>query len=91
VLAHAARVGLPVVEAFKYRFGPFAERLRQLISSGAIGELRSVESTLGFTADAHDGRLFDPATAGGAMLDVGCYPASSPWGWPHGRASTARP
>ena len=76
VLAHAARVGLPVVEAFKYRFGPFAERLRQLISSGAIGELRSVDSTLGFAADAHDGRLFDPATAGGVILDVGCYPAS---------------
>ncbi|GAA4070809.1 hypothetical protein GCM10023065_25730 [Microbacterium laevaniformans] len=76
VLAHAARVGLPVVEAFKYRFGPFAEQLRRLVSSGAIGELRSVDSTLGFAADAHDGRLFDPATAGGAILDVGCYPAS---------------
>lgn len=76
VLAHAARVGLPVVEAFKYRFGPFPERLRELVSSGAIGELRAVDSTLGFAAGAHDGRLFDPATAGGAILDVGCYPAS---------------
>jgi len=76
VLAHAARVGLPVVEAFKYRFGPFPDRLRALISSGALGELVSVDSTLGFAADVHDGRLFDPATAGGAILDVGCYPAS---------------
>lgn len=76
VLAHAARVGLPVVEAFKYRFGPFPERLRELVSSGAIGELRAVDSTLGFAAGAHEGRLFDPATAGGAILDVGCYPAS---------------
>jgi len=76
VLAHAARVGLPVVEAFKYRFGPFPERLRQLIASGALGELVSVDSTLGFAADAQSGRLFDPATAGGAILDVGCYPAS---------------
>lgn len=76
VLAHAARVGLPVVEAFKYRFGPFPERLRELVSSGTLGELVSVDSTLGFAADAHDGRLFDPATAGGAILDVGCYPAS---------------
>lgn len=76
VLDHAARAGLPLVEAFKYRFGPFAEQLSRLVSSGVIGELRSVDSTLGFAADAHEGRLFDPATAGGAILDVGCYPAS---------------
>lgn len=76
VLAHAARRGLPVVEAFKYRFGPFPDRLRALISAGELGELVAVDSTLGFTADVYDGRLFDPETAGGAILDVGCYPAS---------------
>ncbi|MBF4562107.1 Gfo/Idh/MocA family oxidoreductase [Microbacterium sp. VKM Ac-2870] len=76
VLAHAGGVGLPVVEAFKYRFGPFADRLRALISAGVLGELISVDSTLGFAASVHEGRLFDPEIAGGAILDVGCYPAS---------------
>jgi predicted dehydrogenase len=76
VLAAATRAGSPLLEAFKYRFGPFAARLRQLVATGAIGEVTSVESTLGFAAAEHTGRLFDPETAGGAILDVGCYPVS---------------
>lgn len=76
VLAVAARTGLPLLEAFKYRFGPFAERLRTLLAEGAIGEIVEVEAALGFAAAEHTGRLFDPATAGGAILDVGCYPVS---------------
>lgn len=74
---HAARAaGLPLVEAFKYRFGPFADRLREVVGSGALGDLVEIESSLGFAAGSHTGRLFDPATAGGAILDVGCYPLS---------------
>lgn len=76
VLAAAARTGLPLLEAFKYRFGPFPARLREMLVDGAIGEVTGVESTLGFAATEHTGRLFDPTTAGGAILDVGCYPVS---------------
>ncbi|MCT9821312.1 Gfo/Idh/MocA family oxidoreductase [Microbacterium sp. W1N] len=76
VLQHAARVGLPVVEAFKYRFGPFPDRLRALLAEGAIGEVTEIEASLGFRAGERTGRLFDPETAGGAILDVGCYPIS---------------
>ena len=72
----ARAAGLPLVEAFKYRFGPFADRLRELVSGGALGDLVEIESSLGFAAGSHTGRLFDPATAGGAILDVGCYPLS---------------
>ncbi|MGV9195516.1 Gfo/Idh/MocA family protein [Microbacterium sp. MC2] len=76
VLAAAARTELPLLEAFKYRFGPFAQRLHEIVTGGAIGEITAVESSLGFAAAEHTGRLFDPATAGGAILDVGCYPVS---------------
>ena len=75
-IAAAADAGLPLLEAFKYRFGPFAELLRETVVSGAIGEVTAVESAVGFAASAKTGRLFDPATAGGAILDVGCYPVS---------------
>jgi dihydrodiol dehydrogenase / D-xylose 1-dehydrogenase (NADP) len=75
-IAHADRVGLPLVEAYKYRFGPFADRLRELLGSGRLGSIVEIESSLGFAAGSRTGRLFDPATAGGAILDVGCYPVS---------------
>lgn len=76
LLGVAERTGMPLVEAFKYRFGPFPQRLRELIADGAIGEILEVETTIGFTASARTGRLFDPAVAGGAILDAGCYPVS---------------
>lgn len=76
LLAVAERTGLPLVEAFKYRFGPFPDRLRDLVSSGVLGEITEIESSIGFTAGDRSGRLFDPATAGGAILDAGCYPVS---------------
>ncbi len=76
VLAHAERVGLPVVEAFKYRFGPFPDLLRSLVAEGTLGDIVEIETSLGFAAGERTGRLFDPATAGGAILDVGCYPVS---------------
>lgn len=76
VLAVAARTGLPLVEAFKYRFGPFPDLLRRTIAEGAIGDIVEVVTTIGFTATERTGRLFDPAVAGGAILDAGCYPVS---------------
>lgn len=75
-IAAARAAGLPLVEAFKYRFGPFADRLREMLGGDSLGEVVEIESSLGFAAGSHTGRLFDPATAGGAILDVGCYPLS---------------
>jgi predicted dehydrogenase len=76
VLAVAQRVGLPFLEAYKYRFGPLAAGLRQLISTGAIGRPLHVDASYGGAATARTGRLFEPALAGGAILDVGGYPVS---------------
>ena len=76
VLAAARAARVPLVEAFKYRFGPFPDRLRELISGGVLGEIVEVEASIGFAADPGIRRLFDPALAGGAILDAGCYPVS---------------
>ncbi|RMI08705.1 Gfo/Idh/MocA family protein [Cellulomonas triticagri] len=76
VLAAAAEARLPVVEAYKYRFTPFADALRSVITSGRIGAVRSLRAEFGFTSLSRTGRLFDPALAGGAVYDVGGYPVS---------------
>lgn len=74
ILDVAARARRPFLEAFKTRFGPFADALRSLVASGELGELRGLIADRGFVAETRTGRLFDPALAGGAVLDVGCYP-----------------
>jgi aryl-alcohol dehydrogenase-like predicted oxidoreductase/predicted dehydrogenase len=75
VLVDAARqAGVPLVEAFVYRFHPQTAALLDLIRSGAIGEVRHIDASFGFRKEEREGRLFDPATAGGGILDVGCYP-----------------
>lgn len=75
VLADAARqAGVPLIEAFVYRFHPQTAALLDLIRDGAIGEVRHIDASYAFRVDQRQGRLFDQATAGGGILDVGCYP-----------------
>jgi dihydrodiol dehydrogenase / D-xylose 1-dehydrogenase (NADP) len=76
VLEVAAVSGRPFLEAYKYRFGPLGEQLRTVIESGEIGVPVRLEAAFGFEAAERTGRVFDPADAGGAILDVGGYPVS---------------
>lgn len=73
----AARRGRLLMEAFMYRCHPQTRRLCALLADGAIGELRHIEASFGFSApfDA-ESRLFANDLAGGGILDVGCYPLS---------------
>lgn len=77
-VVEAARArGVFVMEAMWTRFQPAVVRLRELIGSGVIGEVRSVRADLGIRVpfDPAD-RLWDPAQGGGALLDLGVYPVS---------------
>ncbi|MDZ8171642.1 Gfo/Idh/MocA family protein [Microbacterium xanthum] len=76
VIDVARTVGRPFLEAFKTRFGPFAARVGDLVASGELGVVTSVDAAFGFAAGTREGRLFDSSLAGGALLDVGCYPVS---------------
>jgi D-xylose 1-dehydrogenase (NADP+, D-xylono-1,5-lactone-forming) len=66
--------GLFCMEAFMWRHNPQTRRLEQLVSSGAIGELRVIRSDFGFTLapDSGDVRLA-ANLEGGALGDLGCY------------------
>lgn len=76
LFAVAADVGAPLVEAYKNRFSPFARMLDDIVATGEIGPARRLSASFGFRAEERTGRLFDPALAGGALLDVGGYPLS---------------
>jgi predicted dehydrogenase/aryl-alcohol dehydrogenase-like predicted oxidoreductase len=76
---HAHRKsGTFAAEAFMYRLHPQVKQLGELIQSGAIGEVRMIQSSFGFSMGKFQPqhRLFASALAGGGILDVGGYPVS---------------
>lgn len=76
-IAHARSKGLFVMEAVWSRFLPLMDEIRRLLAAGEIGEVRMVTADFGFRTKFNpQGRLFNPAMGGGALLDVGIYPVS---------------
>jgi predicted dehydrogenase len=75
-MAAAARSkGTFLMEAIWSRFLPAYRALADVLSAGRIGEPLLVEADFGFRAPVRpEGRLFDPALGGGALLDLGIYP-----------------
>lgn len=56
---------------------PFIERIKDLIESDIIGEIRYVSADFCFQAPLDfEGRLYDKALGGGSLMDVGIYPLS---------------
>ena len=68
--------GVFLMEAMWTRFQPCVQKLMQLLQDGVIGDVRHVFGEFSWCAGAYDpaSRLFDPALAGGALLDLGVYP-----------------
>jgi predicted dehydrogenase len=77
VFAAAVRAGVFAMEAMWMRTNPLIRSAQQLIADGAIGEVRGVRSEfgLGVPFDPTD-RLYDLDNGGGALLDLGVYPAT---------------
>jgi predicted dehydrogenase len=66
--------GVFLMEALWSRFLPLYARIGQWLRDGAIGELHAVQSQFCFHPPYEpEGRLFNPALAGGALLDIGIY------------------
>jgi predicted dehydrogenase len=77
MIAAARQHGLFLMEGMWTRFTPLMTKVRDLIADGAIGEVRMLSADFGFrAAPGRPPRLFDPATGGGALLDVGVYVVS---------------
>ncbi len=62
-----------IMEAVWTRFQPFAAKLKEVLDSGAIGDLQTMLVTFGQDL-RHVERLASPELAGGALLDLGIYP-----------------
>ena len=63
-----------LMEAMWTRFLPVMVKLRELLDGNVIGKVGLVSADFGFRSNLNpEGRLFNPALAGGSLLDVGVY------------------
>ena len=69
----ADETGMVLGEAFHYRYHPMMQRILDLAHGGTIGDIERVEAAFCVPIPKPDLR-WSYATAGGATMDLGCYP-----------------
>jgi predicted dehydrogenase len=73
----AERHGVFLLEAYPYEHQPQTTDLLALLGSEAIGAVRSMQASFGFSLANPEGNIrMDPTLGGGALLDAGSYPLS---------------
>ena len=72
IVALAAEKKVYLAEAIWTRYMPSRQMIQQVISSGIIGEIKTVTCNLAYPI-SHVERIIRPELAGGALLDVGVY------------------
>lgn len=71
----AESAGLVMMEAFHWRFHPLAERLAELLAAETVGTITSVSASFSVPIDPSDDVRHSYELSGGALMDLGCYPA----------------
>jgi len=75
----AARAhGVVLLDAYPWWFQPQTAALLDLLQGGAIGSVRAVQTSFGFTLSDPAGKNIRsmPGLGGGALMDAGCYALS---------------
>ncbi len=68
--------GLVVMEAFHYQYHPLTKRLVEIVRSGELGTIRNVDVAFSAPLWKRGDIRYQLALAGGATMDMGCYPVS---------------
>jgi predicted dehydrogenase len=79
----ASKQGVTVMEGFMYHFHPQHARVRELLQSGLVGEVKYVRSAYSFIM--RQARMYrvnrTPEQGGGAMWDIGPYAVHTVRAW----------
>jgi predicted dehydrogenase len=67
---------LKVMEAFMYRHHPQWLKAKELVESGVIGKMRTIQSSFSFFEDNPESIVNKKEFGGGSIMDIGCYPIS---------------
>ena len=73
----ARATGATIVEGFHYLHHPVNQRLRDLVTSGELGTIESVDIELAIPAPPSTDPRWSLDLAGGATMDLGCYVLSA--------------
>ena len=69
----ARAAGLTVMEGFHHRYHPVMRRLLELVDTGELGDVVSVEATIAMLPPDDGDPRWSLELAGGALMDLGCY------------------
>jgi predicted dehydrogenase len=72
----SAHPGLVVMEAFHYQYHPLTKRLVEIVRSGELGTVTSIDVAFSAPLWKKGDIRYQLALAGGAIMDMGCYPIS---------------
>ena len=67
---------LKVMEAFMYRHHPQWIKTKELVDQGAIGDLKTIQSSFSFFEDDPKSIVNKKEWGGGSLMDIGCYSIS---------------
>ena len=73
MVAAAETAGVVLLEAFMYRVHPQTQRIREIVTSGQLGEVRTVRSCFCYGLGTSYNVRADLGLRGGGLYDVGCY------------------
>jgi predicted dehydrogenase len=76
LIAVRERTGVKIEEAFMVRTHPRWLRIRELVRSGRIGQLRAVSGSFAYFNREPKNIRNSVEFGGGALLDIGCYPVT---------------
>ena len=76
MFAAARRNRVHLLEGYPYRAQPQTISVLEMIHAGAIGPLRLIQSSFGFTLSSAPNIRGSSELAGGSLMDAGTYPVS---------------
>lgn len=74
IMAAAKDAGLVVMENLMFEYHSQQDRVRQIVNSGELGQIRLFRSSFGFPPLDPANFRYDKDLGGGALLDCGAYP-----------------
>ena len=74
MVAAGVRADRVLMEAFHWRYHPLAGRIREILDGGSLGTITHIDAGFTVAIPAADDVRQSFELAGGALMDLGCYP-----------------